>query len=129
MNTPDQQARPETLQQLHEALVQGIVAEHGLTEQQAKVFADTFIKVLQIQVGGERVGRRGIYVQTYAYAQRARRDQLIVRLAGESPRSWALMQQIAKKAGCHVTTVLRVLERAEAVKGERPQTAALADPP
>jgi hypothetical protein len=117
-------AVPEALQHLHgllalsladeRARIEALLAEHqGFSGKVALEVATACIKALQRAHGGDRLGSKGVYIPSLNVNERLTRKDRIRELMGPPPWSRKRAQEIARREGCHVATVWRVVKDSE----------------
>lgn len=97
----------ENLQHLHRCLAMGLAKKAGIQGKEALEWAAACIEVLQEELGGDRLGSKGIYIP--APDNRRRRNDRIVELMGPAPHSRRRVREVAAIENCHVSTVWRAL--------------------
>jgi len=97
----------ENLQHLHRCLAIGLAKRAGIPGKEAIEWATACIEVLQEEVGGDRLGSKGIYIPAPDY--RRRRNDRIIELMGPPPHSRRRVREVAAMEKCHVSTVWRAL--------------------
>lgn len=98
----------ENLQHLHRVLAIGIAKKSiGISGKDALEIAAITIEVLQEELGGDRLGSKGVYIP--APDHRRRRNDRIVELMGPPPHSRRRAMEVASIEGCGVATVWRAL--------------------
>lgn len=97
----------ENLQHLHRRLALGIAARTGISGKEALEWATACIEVLQEEIGGDRLGSKGVYIPAPNY--RLKRDDRIREMMGPAPHSRHRVKIVASKEGCSERTVWRAL--------------------
>jgi hypothetical protein len=97
----------ETIAIMHGCLVRGIVERLQISVSEAANTATLVIEVLQDEFGGERLGKRGLYLPVRKI--RPDRNRRIAELMGQPPHSRDKVRRVAHQLGCGVATVWRVI--------------------
>lgn len=97
----------ETITLLHGCLVRGIVERLQFSASDAANTASVVIELLQDEVGGERLGKRGLYLPVRKI--RPDRNKRIAELMGPPPYSRDKVRRVAHTMGCSARTVWRVV--------------------
>lgn len=101
----------ENLQHLLRLIALGLAAKRQIPGKEALEIAEAAVEVLQEELGGDRLGSKGVYIP--APNHRQRRDDRIREAMGPPPYSRSRVRDVAAKEGVSQRTVWRALKTAE----------------
>lgn len=105
----------ENLLHLQRLIALGLAAKLNIPGKTALEMAATAVEVLQQEVGGDRLGSKGVYIP--APNHRQRRDERIREAMGPPPYSRSRVRDVAAKEGVSQRTVWRALKTEAEVQG------------
>lgn len=97
----------ENLQHLHNRIAHGLASKYGISGKEALGWAAAVVDVLQDELGGDRLGSKGVYIPASNHRQK-RRDK-IKEMMGPAPHSRKMARQVALQLHCSERTVWRTV--------------------